>query len=79
MEVRGVYCVNVIIKAVPLSNTSRLGIIIKEETKIPLALDENLEPLDKNFTKKYLNVKDINKYRVTYNLDVLKYMSNINY
>lgn len=79
MEVRGVYCVNVIIKAVPLSNTSRLGIIIKEETKIPLALDENLEPLDKNFTNKYLKVKDINKYRVTYNLDVLKYMSNINY
>jgi hypothetical protein len=79
MEMRGVYCVNVIIKAVPLSNTSRLGIIIKEETKIPVALDENLKPLDENFTKKYLKVKDPSKYRVTYSMDVLKYMSNINY
>lgn len=79
MEMRGVYCVNVIIKAVPLSNTSRLGIIIKEETKIPLALDENLEPLDNKFTNKYLKVKDLTKYRITYNLDVIRFLSNINY
>jgi len=76
---RGVYCVNVIIKAVPLSNTSKLGIILKEETRIPLALDENLKPLDEDFTKKYLKVKDTSKYRITYNMDIIKYMSNINY
>ena len=71
MEMRGVYCVNVIIKAVPLSNTSKLGIILKEETRIPLALDENLKPLDEDFTKKYLKDKDTSKYRITYNMDII--------
>ena len=46
---RGVYCVDITLEAKPISMRSRLRKINKTIKKIPLALDDSLNPLNERF------------------------------
>jgi hypothetical protein len=54
-------------------------IVKKEVESVPMALDENLKPINNNFIEKYLNVKNVNSYTVSYAIKNKKYLSSINY
>jgi hypothetical protein len=76
---KGVYCVDIDIKAVPKEMKGKMVIVKKEVESVPMALDENLKPINNNFIEKYLNVKDVNSYTVSYAIKNKKYLSSINY
>lgn len=76
---RGVYCVDVIIKAVPLTSTSKLPKINKTLNNIPVAINDNSKVIDEYFIKRVIKRENISKYRISYELVIKKYLSGICY
>ena len=76
---RGVYCVDAIIKAVPLTSTSKLPKINKTLNNIPVAINDNSKVIDEYFIKKVIKRENISKYRISYELVIKKYLSGICY
>lgn len=76
---KGVYCVDAIIKAIPLTSTSKLPKINKRLDNIPVALDDNSKVIDEYFIKRVIKRENISKYRINYELVIKKYLSGICY
>lgn len=76
---RGVYCVDVIIKAVPLTSTSKLPKINKTLNNIPVAINDKSKVIDEYFIKRVIKRENISKYRISYELVIKKYLSGICY
>ena len=76
---KGVYCVDVIIKAIPLSSNSKLQKINKTLVNIPVSLNDNHELLDDYFVKRIIKKENLNKYRINYELIIKKYLSGLCY
>ena len=76
---KGVYCVDVIIKAVPLTSKSKLPKINKTLINIPVALDDKSKVISEYFIKKVVKRENISKYRISYELIIKKYLSGICY
>ena len=76
---KGVYCVDVIVKANPISMNSKLLKVNKTLINIPIALDDSLKPLHENFINKVIKRENINKYRIEYKIIIKKYLSGICY
>jgi hypothetical protein len=65
---KGVYCVDIVFTAVPISRTSKLMKINKRVDDLPLAIDENNKPLNTMFIKNFIDKKNIDKYRIKYDI-----------
>lgn len=76
---KGVYCVDAIIKALPLTSKSKLPKINKRLEDIPVALDDNSKVINEYFIKKIIKRENMSKYRISYELVVKKYLSGICY
>jgi hypothetical protein len=76
---KGVYCVDISIKASPISMRSRLPKINKTIRSIPLALDDDLNPVRDVFIHRFIKEKDINSYDVDYSITNKRFMSNLCY
>jgi hypothetical protein len=76
---KGVYCVDIVFTAVPISRTSKLMKINKRVDDLPLAIDENNKPLNTRFLKYFIDRKNIDKYRIKYEIIVKKFLSGICY
>jgi hypothetical protein len=76
---QGVYCVDVIVKANPISMNSKLLKVNKTLTNIPIALDDNLKPLNEYFIKKIVKRENVDKYRINYQIIIKKYLSGLCY
>jgi hypothetical protein len=74
---KGVYCVDVIIKAIPL--TPKLPKINKRLDNIPVALDDDSKVMSEYFIKRVIKRENISKYRINYELVIKKYLSGICY
>lgn len=74
---RGVYCVDVVVKAIPL--TTRLPKISKTLNNIPVALDDNMKVINEYFIKKVIKRENIVKYKISYELIIKKYLSGLCY
>jgi hypothetical protein len=79
LTTRGVYCVDVILKAMPISMNSKLPKILKTLENIPIALDDNLKPLHENFIKKMIKRENVCKYKINYQIIIKKYLSGLCY
>jgi hypothetical protein len=75
----GVYCVDVIVKAIPISMNSKLPKIFKTLENIPVAMNSDHKILDEYFIKKIIKKDNLNKYRISYELIIKKYLSGICY
>ena len=76
---RGVYCVDIVFTAIPISKSTRLLKINKTLEDLPLAMDENNKPLNTMFMKHFVDRKNIDKYRIKYEIIVKKFLSEICY
>ena len=76
---KGVYCVDIVFTAGPISRTSKLMKINKRVDDLPLALDENNKPLNTMFIKNFIDKKNIDKYRIKYDIIIKKFLSGICY
>jgi hypothetical protein len=76
---KGVYCVDIVFTAVPISRTSKLMKINKRVDDLPLAIDENNKPLNTMFIKNFIDKKNIDKYRIKYDIIIKKFLSGICY
>ena len=76
---RGVYCVDIVFTAVPISQRSKLLKITKTLENQPLALDENKKPMHTRFLKHFVKKENIDKYRIKYEIIIKKYLSGICY
>lgn len=76
---KGVYCVDVILKAIPLTSKSKLPKINKRLENIPVALDDNSKVINEYFIKKIIKRENVSKYRINYELVIKKYLSGICY
>lgn len=76
---RGVYCVDIKLKAMPISMNSKLTKVFKTLENIPIALDDNLKPLHEKFINKVIKKENICKYRINYDIIIKKYLSGICY
>ena len=76
---KGVYCVDIVFKAVPISRTSKLMKINKRVDDLPLAIDENNKPLNTRFLKYFIDRKNIDKYHIKYDIIIKKFLSGICY
>ena len=65
---RGVYCVDIEINAKARSRNLGDLSISKSFTKVPLALDDELNPVNKDFLKRFLDQKVINAMLITLSL-----------
>lgn len=74
---KGVYCVDVIIKAIPL--TPKLPKISKRIENIPVALDDNSKVINEYFVKRVVKRENIPKYKINYEMVIKKYLSGICY
>lgn len=76
---RGVYCADVIVKAIPLTPTSKLPKINKTLRNIPVAINDESKVIDEYFIKRIVKRENISKYRISYELVIKKYLSGICY
>ncbi len=76
---RGVYCVDVVIKAVPIKKNTRLLTINKKIDDIPLAMDEKMNPLNERFISYAIKRDDLNKYIIKYDIFPKKFLSKLHY
>lgn len=74
---KGVYCADVVVKGIPL--TPKLPKINKRLDNIPIALDDDLKPINEYFIKRIIKRENVSKYRITYDLKIKKYLSGICY
>jgi hypothetical protein len=78
-EKQGVYCADVIVKAIPISMNSKLPKVLKNLKDIPIALDDNLKAIDEYFIKGVIKKENVHKYRINYEIIIKKYLSGICY
>jgi hypothetical protein len=76
---KGVYCADVIVKAIPISMNSKLPKVVKTLKNIPIALDDNSKVISEYFIKRVIKRENICKYRINYELIIKKYLSGICY
>tara|TARA_R110000796_G_scaffold75823_5_gene169886 strand:- start:1505 stop:1753 length:249 start_codon:yes stop_codon:yes gene_type:complete len=75
--IRGVYCVDIKINASPIHVKMRLKTIEKTLHSIPVALDDDLKPINERFMSRAINIKDIHKYNVNYRIVSKKFLSGL--
>jgi hypothetical protein len=78
-KTKGVYCADVIVKAIPISMNSKLPKVLKNLKDIPIALDDNLKAIDEYFIKGVIKKENVHKYRINYEIIIKKYLSGICY
>jgi hypothetical protein len=76
---KGVYCADVIVKAIPISINSKLPKVVKTLKNIPIALDDNSKVISEYFIKRVIKRENVCKYRINYELIIKKYLSGICY
>lgn len=75
----GVYCVDIIVKAIPISMNSRLPKVFKTLENIPVALDENSKVISEYFIRKVIKRENFCKYKINYEVVIKKYLSGLCY
>ena len=78
-KTKGVYCADVILKAIPISINSKLPKVFKTLENIPIALDDNLKVINEYFIKKVIKRENLCKYRINYEIIIKKYLSGLCY
>ncbi len=78
-KTKGVYCADVIVKAIPISMNSKLPKVLKTLENIPIALDDELKLIDKYFIKRVIKKENICKYKINYEIIIKKYLSGLCY
>jgi len=76
---RAVYCADISVSLVPISQSSRLHKVCRTVEKQPITLDQDLKPLFINTIEKIANTKDIHKYNMTYEIKNVFFLSNVCY
>lgn len=76
---RGVYCVDISIDAKPISMRSRLPKINKTIRSIPIALDDDLNPVRDVFIYRFIDKKNIDSYDLSYSITNKRFMSTLCY
>lgn len=75
----GVYAANITIKAIPLKHGTRLYPINRVLEKWPVGLNEDGSVVRDYFIERVIKKENINKYRITYQVNPIKYLSTFNY
>jgi len=75
----GVYVANITIKAVPLKGGTRLYPINRLLEKWPVGIKEDGSVVSDYFIAKNIKRENINKYRITYQVNPLVFLSTFNY
>jgi len=75
----GVYVANITIKAMPLKHGTRLIPVNKVLEKWPVGIKEDGSIVDTYFIARVIKRENINKYRINYQVDPIKYLSTFNY
>jgi hypothetical protein len=75
----GVYAANITIKAIPLKKGTRLYPINKVLEKWPVGVKEDGSVVSDYFIAKNIKQENISKYRITYQVELIKYLSTFNY
>ena len=75
----GVYVTNITIKAIPIKRGTRLYPINRVLEKWPVGFREDGSVVSDYFIAKNIKKENINKYRITYQVNPIKYLSTFNY
>lgn len=75
----GVYVANIKLKAIPLKHGTKLYPINRVLEKWPVGLREDGSLVSDYFIAKVIKKENINKYRITYQVDPIKFLSVFNY
>ena len=75
----GVYVANITIKAIPLKKGTRLYPINKVLEKWPVGVKEDGSVVSYYFIAKNIKQENISKYRITYQVELINYLSTFNY
>jgi predicted transglutaminase-like protease len=78
-KTKGVYCADVIVKAIPISMNSKLPKVLKTLENIPIALDNNSKVINEYFIKRVMKKENICKYKINYEIIIKKYLSGLCY
>jgi hypothetical protein len=78
-KTKGVYCADVIVKAIPISMNSKLPKVLKTFENIPIALDNNSKVINEYFIKRVMKKENICKYKINYEIIIKKYLSGLCY
>jgi predicted transglutaminase-like protease len=78
-KTKGVYCADVIVKAIPISMNSKLPKVLKTLENIPIALDNNSKVINEYFIKRVIKKENICKYKINYEIIIKKYLSGLCY
>ena len=71
----GVYVANITLKAIPLKTGTRLYPINRVLEKWPVGLREDGSVVNDYFIAKNIKQENINKYRITYQVNPIKFLS----
>jgi len=75
----GVYVANITIKAMPIKSGTRLIPINRLLEKWPVGIKEDGSVVSDYFIAKTIKKENINKYRITYQVELINYLSTFNY
>lgn len=75
----GVYVANITIKAIPLKKGTRLYPINRVLEKWPVGVKEDGSVVSDYFIAKNIKQENISKYRITYQVELINYLSTFNY
>jgi hypothetical protein len=75
----GVYAANITIKAMPLKYGTRLAPVNKVLERWSVGLREDGSVVNEYFITKVIKKENINKYRITYQVDPIVFLSTFNY
>ena len=75
----GVYVANITLKAIPLKKGTRLYPINKVLEKWPVGVKEDGSVVSDYFIAKNIKQENISKYRITYQVELINYLSTFNY
>jgi hypothetical protein len=78
-KTKGVYCADVIVKAIPISMNSKLPKVLKTLENIPIALGNNSKVINEYFIKRVIKKENICKYKINYEIIIKKYLSGLCY
>ena len=75
----GVYAANITIKAIPLKHSTKLYPINKVLERWPIGIKEDGSIVSDYFIAKNIKKENINKYRITYQINPIVFLSTFNY
>jgi hypothetical protein len=75
----GVYAANITIKAIPLKRGTRLYPINRVLERWPIGIKEDGSIVSDYFIAKNIKKENINKYRITYQINPIVFLSTFNY